>query len=607
MVYILLAFLTLIPATCHATLYGKPNFSRSLGKAWLLYGSLSLTFSFFFCSIWLHSDLFEVALLLLNMQNTTFVYRFAGCFIASLCTIFLIDILYHNLSAREQIVTIHSKLLAFFFFLLVFLSIATSWILNTYPIHNAESVIITLSLPLTINDTSEGMFFTFSFLLYTSIYCFILFLCFAFCLNEMRQDKKTFLLRYVKYALCLGYCTFFVILIANLPIARYIQAYKAIFGSSVPYEFYNKYYISTETAEIRFPEKKRNLVVIFLESWESAFLDEDQGGMYPENLMPEFCALAEKNIYFSNTKGIGGGVDLYNTNSTISATVAKFSATPLILWQTPANPSEAESETSQQTQVVALETVTINDVLKREGYNQIFSYAFYKEFAARGLFFETHGNMPFHDLPYFEEKHGKIPDEIKNRWGFDDYLLYTFAKQELTELAAAGKPFFYGLALADSHTGEYKICALCEKPKENTKENRLQSVIRCMDKQFAAFISWAEVQPWYDNTTIVIFGDHTFPLPEQLPKKLETHVWLNFFINPAVTTNNTKNRQFSSFDMYPTMLEAMGATVEDHALGFGRSLFSDRPTILEETGNPIYVNLELTKAFPITLRNATGK
>lgn len=608
MTYVLLAFLTFIPAFYHAKFYGKRNFLSSLGSAWLLYGLLSTTTAFFFCSIWLHSDIFEIAVLLLNTQNTTFVYRFSGCFIVQLCVLFFIDALYHKLSAREQVTTIRNNLLTFFFFLLIFLSIAASWILHTYPVQNAESVIITLSLPLTINDTSEGMFFTFSFFLYATIYCFIFFLCFAFCMSEIKKDRKTFVLRYAKYMLFLGYIAFFAVLLATLPIARYIQAYNALFGSAVPNEFYNTYYVSTETTAIHFPEKKRNVLVIFLESWENAFLDEAQGGVYPKNLMPEFCAIAEKNLYFSNTSGIGGGYDLYNTNSTISATVAKFSATPMILWQTPAKPSEEfDDSASQQTQVVALETVTINDILKREGYNQIFSYAYYKEFAATGLFFETHGNIPFHDLPYFEEKHGNVPDEIKNRWGFDDYLLYTFAKQELTELAAADKPFFYGLALADSHTGDYKMCALCEKPKENTKEYRIKSVIRCMDKQFAEFIRWAEAQSWYENTTIVIFGDHTFPLPEQLPKKLETHVWLNCFINPAVTTSNTKNRQFSSFDMYPTILEAMGVTVEGHALGFGRSLFSDKPTILEETENPIYVNLELSKPIPITLRGPTGR
>ena len=59
---------------------------------------------------------------------------------------------------------------------------------------------------------------------------------------------------------------------------------------------------------------------------------------------------------------------------------------------------------------------------------------------------------------------------------------------------------------------------------------------------------------------------------------------LNAFIHSAAQTMNHKNRVFTSFDMYPTILTAMGAKVEGDRLGLGVNLFSDEKTVAEELG-----------------------
>ena len=47
---------------------------------------------------------------------------------------------------------------------------------------------------------------------------------------------------------------------------------------------------------------------------------------------------------------------------------------------------------------------------------------------------------------------------------------------------------------------------------------------------------------------------------------------------------NNKNRSFSTMDMYPTILAAMGAKIEGDRLGLGTNLFSDKQTLMEELG-----------------------
>ena len=58
----------------------------------------------------------------------------------------------------------------------------------------------------------------------------------------------------------------------------------------------------------------------------------------------------------------------------------------------------------------------------------------------------------------------------------------------------------------------------------------------------------------------------------------------NAFINSSVTTNNSKNRTFTAFDLYPTTLAAMGATIDGNKLGLGVNLFSDEKTLIEMFG-----------------------
>ena len=59
--------------------------------------------------------------------------------------------------------------------------------------------------------------------------------------------------------------------------------------------------------------------------------------------------------------------------------------------------------------------------------------------------------------------------------------------------------------------------------------------------------------------------------------------WTNFIINSAVTAP-VQERQYSSLDMFPTLLEAMGFKLENRSAGLGRSLYSDSLTMLELYG-----------------------
>ena len=54
----------------------------------------------------------------------------------------------------------------------------------------------------------------------------------------------------------------------------------------------------------------------------------------------------------------------------------------------------------------------------------------------------------------------------------------------------------------------------------------------------------------------------------------------NLFLNAP--RPKTTNRKFSQVDLFPTILEALGANIKGHRLGIGVSVFSDKKTLSEE-------------------------
>ena len=226
---------------------------------------------------------------------------------------------------------------------------------------------------------------------------------------------------------------------------------------------------------------------------------------------------------------------------------------------------------------------TIGDILQEEGYRQIFLLGSNATFGGRRLFFKDHGNFEIRDYQYAIEK-GWIPSDYKVFWGFEDEKLFGFAKDTLGELAAEDKPFNLTILTVDTHFEDGYICDLCG---DEFGDNQYANVFACSSRQVADFISWVKEQDFYDNTTIVLTGDHT-TMDKDFCKDVDgSYLRRTYtaFINPAVETRNRDLvREYSTMDSFPTTLAAMGVEIEGNRLGLGTNLFSDRQTLTEEFG-----------------------
>ena len=61
-------------------------------------------------------------------------------------------------------------------------------------------------------------------------------------------------------------------------------------------DFIETHYVDPNSVQLTFPEKKRNLVYIFLESMENTFADPTSCDAVEDNYIPELTRLAKKNV-----------------------------------------------------------------------------------------------------------------------------------------------------------------------------------------------------------------------------------------------------------------------------------------------------------------------
>lgn len=338
---------------------------------------------------------------------------------------------------------------------------------------------------------------------------------------------------------------------------------------------YEQEYIDPRDVEIIFPERKRNLILIYMESMEMTYASRKAGGGKPEGYIPGLTKLAGENVNFSDDDNLGGAGACDGAGWTIAGLLASSSGVNYKL------PIQINSADKYQEFLKGL--VAIGDILEDAGYQNYFMCGSDAEFAGRREFYEQHGSYHIYDLITAREN-GIVPEDYHNGfWGMEDRYLYGYAKQKLMEIADDGRPFDLTMLTVDTHHPEGYICSLCE----DSYPEPFANAIVCADRQVCDFLDWASKQEWYEDTTIVITGDHI---------SMVTDFWedingydrkiYNCFINVAapVTAENTRNRKFSSLDMFPTILTAMGVRVEGGRLGLGTDLFSGAPTLPEMMG-----------------------
>lgn len=338
-------------------------------------------------------------------------------------------------------------------------------------------------------------------------------------------------------------------------------------------DFIEDHYTDPADTALIFPQEKRNLIYIFLESMENTFSDPSAGGPITDDFIPELTALAKENVSFSNTSGTGGAYMYTGATWTAAAMVTQTSG---MIVKVPLTADTYSGENGYMPGIVSL-----GELLEAEGYHQALLLGSDAAFASRDSYFTEHGNYEIIDINALKEA-GRLPEDYHEWWGFEDQKLFQYAKEELTRLSEKDQLFNLTMLTADTHFPDGYLCPLCREEYDGQYPN----VLSCSSRQIGEFISWIQEQPFYENTTIVLSGDHLTMDPAFLTDidPEYTRTIYNCIINAPVAPLQEKNRKFSTFDMFPTTLAALGVVIKGDRLGLGTNLFSDTPTLTERYG-----------------------
>lgn len=352
-------------------------------------------------------------------------------------------------------------------------------------------------------------------------------------------------------------------------------------------------YADPKTVALHFPEEKRNLICIFMESAETSSQDRENGGILEVNRIPEMTQIAKENVSFSHSDVLQGAAIAPACGWTIAGMVAETAGLPLKLfrYQDYADGVVEGTDNIANTFSYFLPgATTLGDILKEQGYRNVFMAGSDFTFGGRRLFFTQHGDYEIWDLLTAREL-GKIPQDYKEGWGFEDQKLYAFAKEKLLELSQGEEPFNFSMLTVDTHDPGY-VCPLC--PTGENGDKPFARVLECSSRQVAEFVAWCQEQDFYENTTIAIMGDHAAMIGGFYPggqgNDYDKHngssgrLVYNAFINAAAEPVQENNRCFTTLDFFPTLLASLGVEIEGERLALGTNLFSDAQTLSEEYG-----------------------
>ena len=470
---------------------------------------------------------------------------------------------------------VKSGITALFSIFFTLLGFSVVWCLKIFTRLNMDELIYELSAPL--KGTGGDMM---SRYIVGALVPTIVVSVFVILFSFIKKKKNLFRIWIISSA------AFSVISLAVL--AFKLNAIEYFINSGKESSFIEDEYADPKEVKLTFPEKKRNLIYIYLESMEMTYSDTENGGGFEYNMIPNLTELAKESECFSGDDKLNGAYSAVGSTWTMGAMFAQSSGLPLKTY--------VEGNAMSEQKTFFPDITCIGDILAKEGYYQELLIGSDAVFGGRELFYTIHGNYEMHDYGYALENK-TIPDGYMVYWGYEDTKLFDNAKKELLELSKKDEPFNLTMLTVDTHHPDGYVCNLCE---DTFGDNQYANVIACSDKQVCEFIEWIKEQDFYTDTTVVVTGDHPTMNGEFCNGIDGDYVRRTYtaFINPAVDKKRKGSIQYSTMDMFPTTLAAMGVKIKGDKLGLGTNLFSGEKTLLERVGrDELDLKLSMHSAF----------
>lgn len=363
----------------------------------------------------------------------------------------------------------------------------------------------------------------------------------------------------------------FVILV-SLDIIDTLDVIGFINNSQNPSLLIEENYVNPHDLYYNFPENKKNLILIYVESMEASYANSGHT-TFEDNLIPNLEDLSEEYPSFTHLENTNNGfLQIDNSYGTMSGLFSSQTGLPL--------KSNLINNTVISEDIFMPNVLALGDILESNNYNQTFLIGSDGQFGNRQSFFENHGNFGVNDY-YSAIEEDRIPEDYNVWWGYEDSKLFDFAKDELLELSGTDEPFNFTMLTTNTHSVDGYLEDDCSTPYQKQYSN----VIACEDERIFNFIQWIKTQEFYEDSTIVIVGDHLSMDPHFFRGMDYQRSIYNVFIGEhLLNLDLDQSRVATHLDLFPTILSSLNVDFEGSQLALGVDLFSEMKTLAEKYG-----------------------
>lgn len=348
--------------------------------------------------------------------------------------------------------------------------------------------------------------------------------------------------------------------------------YKTKEEIDVAYHEIEKYYSKNYKEKNKGIAKGKNCIVLQLESIQEFLYNAKING---KEITPNINKFLNENVHITNMQ----------SQSYTSTADSEFAV------QTSLYPLENGLSFSKYWNV---EYEDLFSIMTNNDYHTVYMHGNEGSFWNREKVYNNFDIDEIDFIEHFEDKSEYIMGYLS------DELLY---KQAISDIKEYKEPFFMNILSASSHTG-FTLDGLSDEKKKKMVTidvgdykgtvigNYLESA-NYADYQFGKFINELKKNKVYDDTVILIFGDHygvredEWSLYDYLKK--ECNIELNDIQRKINFTNvlagihipgvksGVINKPVSKLDIKPTILSLLGIEAEETDITLGMSIFSNKP------------------------------
>ncbi|WP_438433928.1 LTA synthase family protein [Gorillibacterium sp. sgz500922] len=318
--------------------------------------------------------------------------------------------------------------------------------------------------------------------------------------------------------------------------------------------------------------KGRNVIVIQMESLQNFLINLKVDG---QEVTPNLNKLVRENFYFNRFyQQVGQG------NTSDAEYVVN---TSLYI------PRRGAATMSY----VDHDLPSLPKLLKAQGYDTATFHTNVVEFWNRNALYAAVGFDRYYDQSFFGTE-GTV------FFGPKDEILYAKTSEELAKMQAAGKPFYAQLVSMTAHhpfttPAELDRITLPEKYRDNFVGDYLRAQSYA-DYALGQFLEELKEKGLYDNSLIVIYGDHVglpiYSLEKQEKELIDgllgrEYSYADMFnvplilSAPGITSPAVFSQMGGQVDVLPTIANLMGASL-DNQIHFGQDLLNQTQNLLPE-------------------------